>query len=365
MEYEVLRQFINEGILYIDKENYELLKSQYTKEDIVETLTALITCGEVKFPLAEINYDDVIVTQKKLMKLETSIKKGNLYSRYEKTFGNYYFDESSSYNLVSNYFHQKERMNVAGPRYLAPTKLWKKFSSVKSIIRGILNSSETSINPAVLRSFISKRSYVASQFKPSVAKAIYDYFEGENIIDLCAGWGDRLAGFYASKKGKSYFGIDPNTTITNNYKRQIECYETICHKEAEVICGCAEDDSVVYPKSDLIFTSPPYFNTERYSEDSTQSYIKYQKLQIWLESFLFKSIKKSFDSLCKSGHLILNISDVYSDGQILSICEPMIKYAEELGFKHVDTFGMRMTKRMNSTIEGTGIFCEPIYIFEK
>ena len=41
-------------------------------------------------------------------------------------------------------------------------------------------------------------------------------------------------------------------------------------------------------QSDLVFTSPPYFDTEKYSDDEAQSYLLYPKLDLWLENFFSK-----------------------------------------------------------------------------
>ena len=40
--------------------------------------------------------------------------------------------------------------------------------------------------------------YIATQFKPVVAKAIYDITNAKTVLDTSCGWGDRLAGFFAS-----------------------------------------------------------------------------------------------------------------------------------------------------------------------
>ena len=132
-----------------------------------------------------------------------------------------------------------------------------------------------------------------------------------------------------------------------------------------MVCQATEDEVVKLPTCDLVFTSPPYFGVEKYSKDENQSYLRYRKFDSWLVNFLFKIIQKSYNSLEKDGHLVLNISDVYMNHTINKICEPMIEYCKELGFKHIGTFGMRMAKRTNSKSDSDGIFCEPMYIFER
>ena len=47
--------------------------------------------------------------------------------------------------------------------------------------------------------------YIATQFKPVVAKAIYDMTDARTVLDTSCGWGDRLAGFYTSN-AEEYYG---------------------------------------------------------------------------------------------------------------------------------------------------------------
>ena len=37
--------------------------------------------------------------------------------------------------------------------------------------------------------------YIATQFKPIVAKTIYDMTDAKTVLDTSMGWGDRLTGF--------------------------------------------------------------------------------------------------------------------------------------------------------------------------
>ena len=220
-------------------------------------------------------------------------------------------------------------------------------------------------NRKELHTCLAMRKYIASQFKPSVAKAVYDLFEGKNVVDLCSGWGDRLSGFYASSKTKNYFGVDPNSSLCEGYEKQICEYNKLVKKDVEMVCKAVEDETVKLPTCDLVFTSPPYFGIEKYSKDENQSYLKYRKFNDWLNNFLFVAIQKSYNALEKNGFLVLNISDVYMNHTINKICDPMIDYCKSIGFKHLGTIGMRMAKRINSKSDNEGIFCEPIYLFEK
>ena len=198
-----------------------------------------------------------------------------------------------------------------------------------------------------------------SQFKPSIAKVFYDYFGSVNVLDFSAGWGDRLAGFYCGETTKSYVGIDPNTLNHPNYQRQVEFYkkhQTFFEEEKQVefICSPAEDvDFTKYKEHfDTVFTSPPYFNVEKYSDEDTQSYIRYKDIDSWNKNFLHKTLGNIIPTLKKDGLLAINIADVYDlkNKTYFDICNPMNDFIKSQGLHYFGCIGMEMTKRFNSGI---------------
>jgi tRNA1(Val) A37 N6-methylase TrmN6 len=116
--------------------------------------------------------------------------------------------------------------------------------------------------------------------------------EVKTILDFSAGWGDRLAGFYASETGEYYLGIDPRKENHSIYEEQAKFYSEHLgffehEKKSDFICEPAEDvDLSKYENFfDIAFTSPPYFNVERYSYDDTQSWVRYKTLMIGINYF--------------------------------------------------------------------------------
>ena len=102
------------------------------------------------------------------------------------------------------------------------------------------------------------------------------------VLDPCAGFGGRLLGFLASKKGGDYIGVDPNTALIPCYRdltERVRRYspEVAKRKAFRMVVGCAETvdwphESGHKPGSvDIVLTSPPYFDTERYTNEPTQS----------------------------------------------------------------------------------------------
>ena len=64
---------------------------------------------------------------------------------------------------------------------------------------------------------------------------------------------------------------------------------------------------------DTIFTSPPYFDVERYSDEDTQSWVRYKNIDSWNKDFLHSTLGKVIFTLKKDGVLYQNnIADVYS-----------------------------------------------------
>ena len=106
--------------------------------------------------------------------------------------------------------------------------------------------------------------YIATQFKPIVAKTIYDMTDAKTVLDTSMGWGDRLTGFFASN-ATHYIGCDPNPNTFKRYKDMIEFWNSLTgNKKTTQIYNCGAEDLPwdEIKNVDCAFTSPPYFSTE-------------------------------------------------------------------------------------------------------
>jgi hypothetical protein len=207
---------------------------------------------------------------------------------------------------------------------------------------------------------------LVNQFKPSVAKSMYDFFKAKNVLDFSSGWGDRLVGFLASG-ARSYTGIDPNTELESQYEKIVEDSK-VTDKNISFICAPAEDVDYSRLSYDFAFTSPPYFNLEIYSSEKTQSANKQTKFDDWISDFLFKTLGKVYGGLDEGGRFAININDIQSQG--LKICRPMIEYMESLGATYEGVIGMEIASRpMNakgSVSRGSQEQrAEPIFVWAK
>jgi len=69
----------------------------------------------------------------------------------------------------------------------------------------------------------------------------------------------------------------------------------------------------------IIFTSPPFFDFEIYTEKAGQSVKDLPVFEDWVVGFLFTSLEKAWERLEVGGHMALHITDVWKT----RVCEPM------------------------------------------
>tara|TARA_B100000287_G_scaffold413029_1_gene444125 strand:- start:90 stop:1331 length:1242 start_codon:yes stop_codon:yes gene_type:complete len=396
----------------IEEEEWTYIKENFSKEEIKESLVEILM--EYPLPYADISEKECLKDYRKLkgMWWNDILVEGQWFPRegpkyrYPLDFdGKFlYFKRNNGGNKSSNYFQQKNRWSVDGTVSPGPARTWENEKFMYTLLGSLFSLKVPKVDKATLRTCISLRKYICSQFKPNVAKAIYDKYKCKNVLDFSAGWGDRLAGFYASNHGELYVGIDPRVENHPIYKQQEEFYR-IHHggsffevdKKCDFICSPAEDaDLSKYENMmDIAFTSPPYFNVERYSYDDTQSWVRHKDIDSWNELFLHKALDNVWKTLRKGGILMVNISDVYANAKWSTdrcwqeICNPMNDFlSEKKDAEYMGGIGMEMARRPNcggvktATKEGrvdgenwneeslkenneVDTFCEPIWVWKK
>jgi len=154
-----------------------------------------------------------------------------------------------------------------------------------------------------------------SVFPVRVAKTLISRFgfDDMKILDPCAGYSSRLIGFMAQGYSGSYVGIDPcKNTVDGLLKTRdkLTQFDNVDHK-ADIIMGCAETQMKKFDSDsfDIVFTSPPYFDLEKYDTDESQSYKKYPHYEQWKNKFLFEIIKESKRIMKKDGIFLLNVGN--------------------------------------------------------
>lgn len=347
--------------------------------DIKNAFCEVIEKNKPKFPFRNIKKPYELFEKFRIDDLKLNIvDKLPKFKIFEK-FNDYKYPFSTSgflilnchteYNDVSDYFQQENRLSCPSYGFDAPTQVWKDKKKLAKYNWTFWRLNTQRITEQEYRELFRMGGYVATQFKPSVAKALYVYFDAENIMDLCCGWGDRLAAFYASPKSKNFFGTDPNDISFEIYKKQCLFYEECLGcKNPKLIEGSnyfecrgikhvkiynlpAEDlkneycDSIKY---DLMFTSPPYFATEVYNKggkkEELQSWSRYDTYEKWRDGFFIPSLTFALDNLKPDGIISVNIIDSVIKGKRSKICDDLVDiFGKKIPF--MGQIGMRLKQR--------------------
>ena len=194
-----------------------------------------------------------------------------------------------------------------------------------------------------------------SNFRPTAARAIYDLFGGGVVWDMSCGWGGRLLGAIKSKVTR-YIGTDPST---KTYDGLIDM-ATDFGDGTDIELHCLGSEKFV-PESDsldMCFTSPPYFDLEKYSDEDTQSYKVGSTYEAWLDNYLTPTIENCHTGLCVGRPLIINIASTKK----YSLPEDVIRICTLLGFEYVREMKLALS---NPKFGSTSYKYEPILIFRK
>jgi hypothetical protein len=358
----------NGDYLYISPSEWQEIKNTFPKEVVVEKLADV--CMTWPMPLAPLTEKDALNSFNDLKGTwwNDLLTEGEWFPRraddgkYSLKFRDkmMYFRRNNVGNAASNYFQQENRWGVDGTSSPGPKRTWETRKFMVTLMGALYTLKVDEVSQATLRLCISLRKYICSQFKPNVAKALYDYLGGVNILDISSGWGDRLAGFYASNETEHYVGLDPrkeNHPIyiqqANFYNKHQSFFEN--DKRVEFHESPAEDfDFTPYHNHfDIVFSSPPYFSVERYSYDDTQSWIRYKTIDEWNTNFLHKTIENVWPTIKLGGYLCINISDVYASSggsrEYQRITDPMNDFISTLpNSKYEGCLGMEMAVRPGS-----------------
>jgi hypothetical protein len=150
-----------------------------------------------------------------------------------------------------------------------------------------------------------------NEFQPYLARDIYRTYckDGYTILDPCAGWGGRTIGLASCMfKNIKYLATDPSKKTYNGLlqlKDFLGLGKNFKYKNVPF-----EDLNIKENSIDFCFTSPPYYDTEHYSDDSEQSYKRYSSYAEWKQLFLYVMLDKIYKSLKVGGVCLLNVGNV-------------------------------------------------------
>ena len=194
-----------------------------------------------------------------------------------------------------------------------------------------------------------------NEFPPYVAQQIIKQYapKGRNelsVFDPCCGWGGRMIGC-ASIPNTHYVGCEPCTETYNGLMRLGEWLQTLQPTFSFEIYKCPYEDFVTANKFDIALTSPPYYNTEHYTDESTNSLNRYDTYDKWVSGFYTPLILNTVKRLKDDGAFILNIGD-----RKYPLSEDMQKICQSEGIYNV---------RITDYLSGNGDAKEKFYCLSR
>lgn len=214
---------------------------------------------------------------------------------------------------------------------LSPWHYWQ--HEHRRVLRELLTRRDGALTTLALRETLYRQVKECTQFKPSLALAVYVELRATRILDFSAGWGDRLVAALACADVQRYLAFDPNTSLRAGHTALIERFAdnnaatttTTRRRRFDVIYEPFERATLPVDESfDLVFTSPPFFDFETYTQLPGQSASTYPQRDAWLVGFLFAALAKAWRALDDGGHLAVHIVDVFKT----QVCEPMNLFAQ-------------------------------------
>ena len=190
---------------------------------------------------------------------------------------------------------------------------------VEQVLRGAMKRFHGRLDPESMREELFHAVRECTQFKPTLVKGVIEHFGARTMLDFSAGWGDRLAGAIGADVER-YTAFDPNKTLIPGHAALIDRFVAPEKRSRFSITYVPFEQAVVEPDAyDLVFTSPPFFDFEVYTDLPGQSVQTYSTFETWLVHFLLTSMEKAWTALHVRGHMVIHITDVFKT----KVCEPM------------------------------------------
>lgn len=204
----------------------------------------------------------------------------------------------------------------------------------------------------------------AINFMPMRAKAIYERFCPKNgvIYDYSCGYGGRMLGALSSKNNYTYYGVDPNTnTYYNLLKLGKYIQDTFNEIEPRYHIFNTVSEEFYNPdiKADFIFSCPPFFALERYSDEPTQSVNKFPQYELWLKHYARETIKQCRKMIKDTGLFGIDIIDFTYKNKRFHLVHDWTQIIQEEGFEFLNKYPIISRARKINKEDNT----EFIYLF--
>jgi len=234
---------------------------------------------------------------------------GNKLEKYEDEYFIIYdkWQNTAEINDITNLFSETVRVTCKFGNYPTPMEYWTK--NKETVMQKAITDYGEPMTIFNIRETIFANTWLCNNFRITVAMAVLRRFKVRKWLDISAGWGDRLlaAIFHGVEL---YVGADPNKDLHPCYQKMINTFVSKNKRERfKVLQYGFEDAPIPKTQFDLVFTSPPFFDLEKYSVHSGDSITKFAGEKNWTDNFLMVCIEKAYRHLEPGGHMVLYLHD--------------------------------------------------------
>lgn len=254
--------------------------------------------------------------------------------------------------LCSHFF--PNRFKAVAKSGISAYEAWYRRDRLETAIRFQLEHGDPVTPIRVLRA-ITMRERTPTVFRPTVTKFLCERYgcPGGTVYDPCSGYGGRLLGAILS--GMFYVGVDADP---DTVKGNMALAEAVGAREAATVhVGQAECFDA--PESNLVLTSPPYFNRERYLGER-QSWVRHgDSFESWVSGFFTPMVERAVIGLKPGGHLVLNVANIRAGRRVFPLVARAMEVVQATGLSHVETLEMPLAA-INRRAP-----VEPVLVFRK
>ena len=267
-------------------------------------------------------------------------------------------------------------MMTAEPKGRGSNSLRDRFLDERKLKRAIricfeFRTGERLLRPTQLRTALELvTGENVTNFKAQNAKAIAEHLcpvLWGNVYDYSCGYGGRLLGIGSSNFKYKYIGVEPNTETVNYLNYLNDIIDEATGVRGTIIQSVSEQ---YQPEDiDLAFSSPPYFNLEKYSNEETQCMVQFKTEDEWFEGYVAPTMENIKRGLNDDGIFATNIADYksYDRKEPYEVVQRWIQTAEKVGFKYDGVIKMMLNTRPgvgNDRKQGREKW-EGVYVFRK
>lgn len=244
------------------------------------------------------------VTTKLLYK--TSTKLAKVFYLKDGRFQHLINDVPYELTMLSDYFVDHCRVQCRFGKHVSPQQYWD--TNKDSLIEQV-KAKGLEVNRYNLREAVYENTVECSIHNPMIIKYFIDTYKAKSVLDMSSGWGDRLIGSLLCDV-EHYVGTDPNSCLYAAYDNIIKTFRPLTKNKGSYHVNHAKFEEVDLKgqKFDLMYSSPPYFDYEIYTDKEGDHSLGDFGEDEWLQLFMYPSVLKIEQALKEGGKAVFYFS---------------------------------------------------------